>query len=77
MKKFTFMTGGSWGKGDSWDGTFKFELTDEEAARLAESAKGKTEWDVWDFCDDESVRDIYDKVKKNDKDLGVKRIPHI
>ena len=23
------------------------------------------------------IRDIYDKVKKNDKDLGVKRIPHI
>lgn len=62
MKTFTFKTGGSWGKGDSWDGIFDFELTDEEAERLAESAKGKTEWDVWDFSDDESVRDIYEKV---------------
>ena len=62
MKKFTFKTGGSWGKGDSWDGIFDFELTDEEAARLAESAKGKTEWDVWDFQDDKAVSDIYEKV---------------
>ena len=37
-------------------------MTDEEAARLAESAKGKSEGDVWDFEDDEAVSDIYEKV---------------
>lgn len=59
MKNYTFPTGGSFGRGDSWEGIFEFELTDEEAARLAVAAKGKSRWD---FEDDESVSDIYDKV---------------
>ena len=74
MKKFTFKTGGSWGRGDSWDGIFEFELTDDEAARLAESAKGKTEWDVWDFKDDKSVSDIYDKVYAAEYENELKNI---
>lgn len=59
MKAFTFETGGSWGRGDSWDGIFDFELTDEEAARLEAAAKGQSRWD---FEDDEAVSDIYEKV---------------
>ena len=74
MKEFTFKTGGSWGKGDSWDGIFHFELTDEEAERLVKSAKGKTEWDVWDFEEDESVRDIYEKVYAAEYENELKNI---
>ena len=71
MKKFTFITGGSWGKLESWDGIIDFELTDEEAVRLMAAAKGK---DVWDFRDDPEVKDIYARVYEAEYENEIKGI---
>ena len=62
MKTYTFPVGGSFGKGDSWDGVFDFALTDEESERLASVARTMSKWDVWLFEDVEEVQDIYEKV---------------
>ena len=59
MKIYTFPYGGSFGKGDSWDGANEVELTDEEAARLESSARKEPRWHL---DEDPEIRDIYDKV---------------
>jgi len=59
MKKYTFPYGGSFGKGDSWDGENEFELTDEEASRLEASARKESRWHL---DEDPEISDIYDKV---------------
>ena len=59
MKTYTFPVGGSFGKGDSWDGDFTFTLTDEEAERLERSAnKEPREW----MDEDPEISDIMEKV---------------
>ena len=59
MKTYTFPVGGSFGKGDSWDGIFDFALTDEEAARLEASARKEPhEW----MDEDPEISDIMEKV---------------
>lgn len=59
MKIYTFPYGGSFGKGDSWDGANEVELTDEEAARLEASARKEPRWHL---DEDPEISDIYDKV---------------
>ena len=60
MKRYTFPTGGSFGKGDSWEGAFDFALTDEEANRLEASArKEPREW----LNEDPEIADIEEKVR--------------
>jgi len=59
MRTYTFPVGGSFGKGDSWDGTFDFTMTDEEASRLEASArKEPREW----MDEDPEIEDIMDKI---------------
>ena len=41
MKMFSFPTGGSFGRGDSWEGIFDFELTDEEMQKMADLHTGQ------------------------------------
>lgn len=59
MKTYLFPYGGSFGKGDSWDGANEVELTDEEAVRLEASAHKEPRWHL---DEDPEISDIYDKV---------------
>ena len=59
MKMYSFPYGGSFGKGDSWDGENEVELTDEEAARLEASARKEPRWHL---DEDPEIDDIYEKV---------------
>ena len=59
MKRYTFPYGGSFGKGDSWDGENEVELTDEEAVRLEASARKEPRWHL---DEDPEIDDIYEKV---------------
>ena len=59
MRIYTFPYGGSFGKGDSWDGANEVELTDEEAARLEASAHEEPRRRL---DEDPEISDIYDKV---------------
>ena len=61
MKRYEFPYGGSFGKGDSWDGVNEVELTDEEAARLEASARRAPRWHL---DEDSEISDINDKVYK-------------
>lgn len=61
MKTYTFPVGGSQGKWESWDGTFDFALTDEEAARLEASAHTEPRWQL---DEDPDIADICEKVEK-------------
>ena len=59
MKTYTFPVGGSFGKGDSWEGAFDFTLTDEESTRLEASAhKEPRGW----MDEDPEISDIMEKI---------------
>ncbi len=61
MKTYTFPTGGSFGKGDSWEGEFTFSLSDRDAKRLEASARKESrEW----LDEDPEIADIEEKVRK-------------
>ncbi len=61
MKTYTFPTGGSFGKGDSWEGEFTYTLSDRNAKRLEASAREEPhEW----LDEDPEIEDIFEKVKK-------------
>ena len=59
MKTYSFLAGGSAGKGDTWDYDFDFDLTDEEGARLEASARKESRWHL---DEDPEISDIYEKV---------------
>lgn len=61
MKTYTFPTGGSFGKGDSWEGEFDFALSNRDAKRLEESARKEPRG--W-LDEDPEIADIYEKVRK-------------
>ncbi len=61
MKTYTFPTGGSFGKGDSWEGEFEYALSNRDAKRLEESARKEPRG--W-LDEDPEIADIYEKVRK-------------
>ena len=61
MKKYVFPTGGSYGSGDSWEGEFAFELSDQDAERLEASAREKPRG--W-LDEDPEIADIEEKVRR-------------
>ena len=56
MKTYSFLAGGSAGKGDTWSYDFDYELTDEEAERLEASARKEPRWRLEE---DPEISDIY------------------
>lgn len=72
MKIYVFPYGGSFGGGDSWDNTIEFGLTNKEADRLEESARGKARWE---FGGDPTVSDIYVKVYKAAYNQEIRNVP--
>jgi len=60
MKTYTFPYGGTIGKLESWDSEIDVELTDEEAARLEESARKEPRCHL---SEDEEISDICEKVR--------------
>ncbi len=61
MKTYVFPTGGSFGKGDSWEGEFTFALSDKDAKRLEASAREEPRG--W-LDEDPEIADIEAKVKR-------------
>ena len=59
MKTYEFPYGGTIGKLETWDSSIEFELTDEEAARLEESARKESRWHL---DEDEAISDICEKI---------------
>ena len=62
MKTYIFPVGGSFGKGDSWDGEYEIALTNKEAKLLEESAKEYNDGFAW-LSDDPILKDIAWKVE--------------
>ncbi len=61
MKKYVFPTGGSFGSGDTWEGEFAFELSDQDADRLEASAREKPRG--W-LDEDPEIADIEENVRR-------------
>ncbi len=59
--KYVFPTGGSFGSGDTWEGEFAFELSDEDAERLEASAREKPRG--W-LDEDPEIADIEENVRR-------------
>lgn len=71
MKTYTFPTGGSFGKYNSWSGAFDFTLTDEEATRLEASAnKEPRGW----MDEDPEIADIKEKIIKAAREEDIKNM---
>ena len=60
MKTYTFPTGGSLGKWESWEGEVDFELTDEEVSRMKAAILADPDSS---FSENEDLADIYQKVR--------------
>ncbi len=61
MKKYVFPTSGSFGSGDSWEGEFAFELSDQDAERLEASAREEPRG--W-LNEDPEIADIEENVRR-------------
>lgn len=68
--KYEFPYSGSSGKWDSWEGIIDVELSDEDYARIVVSSKGG----FWHMCDDDGIKDIYDRIYEQIVDETVKNI---